>query len=154
MMDDNNLYNIALKKSMALCAGREYCCGDMRRKLISWDISETDAERIIEHLCREKFIDEDRYALAFVKDKFRYNKWGRIKTGFALRRKNIPEEKISKALKSIDDDTYLSVLRDLLADHRKKIKAKNQYDLNGKLLRYGLSKGFESHLIYEIINEM
>jgi regulatory protein len=153
-MGDINLYNIALKKSMALCAGREMCCSDIRNKLNTWDVSERDADRIIEQLCHDRFIDEDRYALAFVKDKFRYNKWGKIKISYSLQRKKIPETSIRKALESIDDELYLSVLRDILANHRRTIKAKNQYDLKGKLLRFGLSKGFESNYIYEIINEI
>lgn len=152
-MDENNLYKTALKKAMALCAGREMCIADIRHKLTSWGIEGRDIEEILNNLILEKFIDEERYSLAFVKDKFRYNKWGKIKIASALKLKNIHKEIIRRSMESIDKDTYLEVLRDLITHHRKLIKAKNQFDLKGKLLRFGLSKGFESHLLYDLLNE-
>jgi regulatory protein len=143
----------ALKKAMALCAGREMCTADIKQKLESWGIEGRDIEQILNKLIHEKFIDEKRYCLAFVKDKFRYNKWGKIKIASALKLKNIPEEIIRNSLESIDKGIYLEVLRDLVTHHSKMIKAKNKFDLKGKLLRFGLSKGFESHLLYDLLNE-
>ena len=66
---------------MALCAGREMCLSDIRRKLILWGVKSDDTDNILNLLIQGKFIDEKRYAAAFVKDKFRYNKWGKIKIG-------------------------------------------------------------------------
>jgi regulatory protein len=152
-MAEARLFNIALNKAMALCAGREICRSEIRHKLSAWGVNETDSERILSRLVTEKFIDEERYSSAFVRDKFRYNKWGKVKIAAALKMKNIPGEIISNALGSIDDESYLAVLRDLISSHARKIKAKNQYDLKGKLLRFGLSKGFESHLLYDLLND-
>jgi len=152
-MADSNLYKTALQRAMALCAGREICLSDIKQKLSAWGIESKDIVQIINHLTSEKFIDEKRYALAFVRDKFRQNKWGKLKIASALKMKNIAAGDISEALNSIDDDNYLEVLRSVIMNHRKTIKAKNQYDLKGKLLRFGLSKGFESHLIYDLLNE-
>ena len=153
-MADDNLYNASLRKAMSICAGRECCRSDIRQKLDSWGLQEKDADKIIGLLVKEKFIDEERYALAFVKDKFRYNRWGKIKISAALRLKNIPESTINIALGSIDDEDYNSVIKNLIMSHRKTVKAKNQYDLKGKLLRYGLSKGFESHILYDLLNDL
>lgn len=152
-MSKKELYNAALKKAMSLCAGREMCLYDIRQKLASWGVEEDDTGKILAHLTKEKFIDEERYATAFVTDKFRHNKWGKIKSGSALRSKKIPGETIRKALDSIDDTTYVDVLKSLIANQRRKVRAKNEYDLKGKLLRFGLSKGFESHLLYDMLNE-
>ncbi|MGD0583427.1 MAG: regulatory protein RecX [Bacteroidales bacterium] len=152
-MAETSMSDIALKRAMALCAGREMCRSEISHKLSSWGVSENDAGIIISKLVKEKFIDEERYSSAFVRDKFRYNKWGKVKISAALKMKNIPGEIISLALGSIDDETYLSALRDIISHQRRKVKAKNQYDLNGKLLRFGLSKGFESHLLYDLLNE-
>jgi regulatory protein len=66
--------------------------------------------------------------------------------------KKIPGEIIKNALDSIDNDTYRKTIEDLISGHRRSVKAKNQYDLKGKLLRYGLSKGFESDLLYDILS--
>jgi regulatory protein len=151
-MAENILFNTALNKAMALCAEREWCYSDMRQKLSSWGIQGNDIEKILNHLSHNKFIDEERYAVAFAKDRFRYNKWGRIKISSALKMKRIPEELIGNALDTIDDTEYLDLLKSIIEKQRKSIKAKNQYDLKGKLLRHCLSKGFESHIVYDLLN--
>jgi regulatory protein len=153
-MAENMLLNTALKKAMALCAGSEMCYSEIRRKLIPLGINGDDTDKILNLLTRGKFIDEERYAGAFVKDKFRYNKWGRVKIGAALKMKKIPDEIISNALESIDDAEYLDLLKSIIGKQRKTVKAKNQYELKGKLLRHCLAKGFESNLIYDLLNEM
>ncbi len=152
-MNESTLYKTALGKAMAQCSRREYCCDDIRNKLISWGVSGNDSEKIIVNLIKENFINEQRFATAFVKDKFNYNKWGKIKIAAHLRHKSIPGEIIKQALDSIDYDIYIKVLKDLITSHRRSVKSKNQYDLKAKLLRYGLSKGFESSLLYEVLNE-
>ena len=152
-MTENDFYKSLLSKAMNLCSKREYCCHDIREKLLTWGISKNDSKRIISELTSERFIDEARYANAFVKDKFKYNKWGKVKIAAHLKIRQIPEHIIRSAIDSIDDQEYLNVIRNLISLHKKAVKAKNQYDLKGKLLRYGLSKGFESSLLYEILND-
>jgi regulatory protein len=152
-MTENNIINTALNKAMALCASREYCSEDIRVKLDSWGINNPDADNVISKLIRENFINDKRYAEAFVKDKYHHNKWGKVKITAQLRAKRIGAEYIESALATLDEDKYRQTIRDILASHRKFIKAKNQFDLKGKLLRFGLSKGFESHLLYDILNE-
>jgi regulatory protein len=153
-MTENSLFNIALNKAMALCATREYCSGDIRLKLDSWGVKTNDAENIIGRLIRENFINDRRYAEAYVKDKHRNNKWGKVKIAVQLRSKNIPPEFIESALATLDEEQYKQTIREILSSHRKFIKAKNQFDLKGKLLRFGLSKGFESHILYDILNDL
>jgi regulatory protein len=104
-------------------------------------------------LIKENFINDKRYAEAFLKDKYHHNKWGKVKIAAQLRAKRIGAELIESALAMLDEDEYRQAIRDILASHRKFVKAKNQYDLKGKLLRFGLSKGFESHILYDILNE-
>ena len=152
-MTENDLYKSALSKAMNLCSKREYCCYDIREKILTWGLSKNDSERIISVLTNEKFINETRYANAFVKDKFKYNKWGKVKIAAHLKLRQIPDHIIRSAIDSVDYTEYLIVLRNLITLHKKSVKAKNQYDLKGKLLRYGLSKGFESSLLYEILND-
>ncbi len=151
-MAENILYKTALSKAMHLCSSREWCKSDIRQKLISWGVGPDEAEKILEILIWDKYIDEMRYAAAFTGDKFRYYKWGKIKIGSALRLKKIPSGIISHALQSIDGNEYIELLKSIIEKQRKSVKAKNQYDLNGKILRHCLSKGFESELIYEILN--
>jgi regulatory protein len=152
-MAEIEISKTALSKAMALCAGREQCKKDIRQKLITWDVPGQDADRIIDKLVRENFINEERYAGAYVKDKFTCNRWGKVKITSHLRAKGIPAAVINKALDSIDNETYTKILRNLLSGHSAKIKAKNQYDLKAKLLRFGMSKGFESELLYDMLND-
>lgn len=152
-MAENELFKVALNKAMSQCSRREYCREDIRNKLSSWGIDHSDSEKIIEILTRENFLNELRYASAFVRDKFKYNKWGKVKISAHLKAKSIPSTIINEALDSIDTVQYRKLLTDLIVSHRRTVKAKNQYDLKAKLLRYGLSKGFESGLLYELLNE-
>jgi regulatory protein len=153
-MADKVLFTTALNKAMNLCSQREYCNEDIRGKLASWGVENDDSEKILEILIKENFINETRYASAFVRDKFKYNKWGKVKIAAHLKAKNIPGEVIRSALDNIDNEQYKKFIRELINGHRHTIKAKNQYDLKAKLLRYGLSKGFESSLLYEILNDL
>jgi regulatory protein len=152
-MGETPLYMTALSKAMAICSGREYCSDDIRNKLISWGVVSSEADRIIKVLIKENFINELRFATAFVRDKFKYNKWGKIKIVSHLKQKKIPSDIITSALESIDNDAYLKLLDDLISSHRKTLKAKNKNELKAKLLRYGLSKGFESSHLFDILND-
>jgi len=153
-MSENALFNTALNKAMGECSRREFCILEMRNKIESWGIASDDIDRIISLLIKDNFINEKRYAQAFVRDKFNYNKWGKVKLAAHLRMKSIQGDIIGQALDSIDNEAYVKFLRDLISGHRRFIKAKNHYDLKAKLLRYGLSKGFESNLIYDILNDL
>ena len=153
-MSEKVLFKIALEKAMAQCSRREYCSDDIRNKLSLWGVDNDDIGKILRILISDNFINEPRYATAFVRDKFKYNKWGKVKISAHLRGKKVPQDIISSALESIDNDLYIKLLRELIEAHRKSVKAKNQYDLKAKLLRYGLSKGFESNLLYDILNDL
>ncbi len=153
-MSDQELFITSLSKAKALCAQREICLSEIREKLSLWGLDETGSEKVVETLLRERFIDEIRYANAFVKDKFTYNKWGKYKISGYLRAKKIPEEIINSALGTIDPDAYNKLINDLLINHRRQIKSKNLYDLKAKLLRFGLSRGFESSILYDLLNDI
>jgi regulatory protein len=153
-MPDNELFKASMNKAMALCSRKEYCRSELLAKLQSWEMDVNDSARIIELLKKENFINEERYALGFARDKFNFNKWGKVKIAAHLKAKSISRELIKKALDAIDNDAYNKTLSNLLAVHRRSVKAKNQYDLKAKLLRFGLSKGFESSLLYDLLNEI
>jgi regulatory protein len=97
-------------------------------------------------------VDDERFARAFAKDKVRYNKWGRRKVEQALWQKHIDEDIRKNVLNEIDDEEYLSVLRPLLKQKRKSIKAQNDYELNQKLMRFALGRGFTFDIIKQCID--
>jgi len=152
-MAENTLFMTALHKAMNQCSRREFCSSDIESRLELWGVNLTDCQNIIEILIKENFINEERYALAFVKDKLIQNKWGRIKIASHLRAKNISSWNISSALASIDIELYKRILISVIDGHRRSVKAKNPYEMKAKLLRFGLSRGFESNLLYDLLNE-
>ena len=136
----------------ALCAQAEHCQQEMRDKIRRWELDETVQNRIVARLVKERYVDDERYARAFVKDKIRYNKWGRRKVQQALWQKRIDEDIQQRVLDEIDEKEYLDVLRPLLKQKRKSIKAESDYELNQKLVRFALSRGFTFDIIRQCLN--
>ena len=133
----------ALNRMAAYCSAAEHCKAEVNEKLQKWGLPYEVINRIIDRLVVEKFIDEERYCRAFVNDKFRFAKWGKMKIAQGLYMKKIPSDVAWRHLNEIDEEEYLSILRDLLASKRKSIHAKDDYELNGKLMRFAMSRGFE-----------
>ena len=117
-----------------------------------WELDETAQNRVIARLVKERFVDDERYARAFVKDKIRYNKWGRRKVMQALWLKHIDSEIQQRVLDEIDEKEYLDVLRPLLKQKRKSIKAASDYELNQKLVRFALGRGFGFDIIRQCLD--
>jgi len=136
----------------ALCAQAEHCEQEMRDKMRRWGLDEAAQDKVVERLTKERYIDEERYARAFVKDKIRYNKWGRRKVQQALWMKHISDDIQQQVLDEIDEKEYLDVLRPLLKQKRKSIKAESDYELNQKLVRFALSRGFGFDIIRQCMD--
>ena len=135
--------DIALNKLASYCVSSERCKSDLIDKLKRWELPVDAIERVIAKLEKEKFIDEERFCRAFVKDKFRFAKWGKKKIAQALYYKNISQSISYKYLDEINQEEYIELLTDLLNAKRKTIRAKDAFELNGKLIRFALSRGFE-----------
>ena len=145
-------YEMALQRLTALCASAEHCEYEMMEKMRKWEVEDSDRERIMEYLRQAKFVDDERYARAFVKDKVRYNKWGRRKVEQGLWAKHISEDIRQRVLDEVDDSLYKSVLTDLLKSRRRSIKADNDYEMNRKLIKYALSRGFDYSIIRQCLD--
>ena len=136
----------------ALCAQAEHCQYEMLEKMRRWELPEDAQARVMAKLVKERYVDDERYAQAFVKDKIRYNKWGRRKVEQALWQKRIDEDIRKRVLDEVDDDEYLIILRPLLKQKRKTIKAQNDYELNQKLMRFAVGRGFTFDIIRQCID--
>ena len=136
----------------ALCAQAEHCEQEMRDKMKRWELDEMVQNRVINRLTEERYIDNERYARAFAKDKIRYIKLGRREVLQALWMKRIDTDIQQRVLDEIDKKEYLDVLRPLLKQKRKSIKAENDYELNQKLVRFALSRGFTFDIIRQCLN--
>lgn len=141
----------ALNKAAAYCSLTERCIYDVTEKLNAWGVDNDAKHRILTRLINEKFIDEKRFCRFFINDKFKFNKWGKIKIGQALYQKKIPTELSSQLLSEIDYDEYIQILRSLLAAKRRSTKAADEYQLNIKLMRFAAGRGFELEAIRKCI---
>ena len=136
----------------ALCARSEHCQWEMLEKMRRWELDDAAQARVMARLVKERYVDDERYARAFVKDKVRYNKWGRRKVEQALWQKRIDDDIRERVLDEVDEEEYLNVLRPLLKQKRKSIKAGNDYELNQKLVRFALGRGFTYDIIRQCID--
>ena len=136
----------------AVCAQAEHCEQEMRDKMRRWGLDEAQQEHVVARLVQERYVDDLRYARAFVNDKIRYNKWGRRKVQQALWQKRISDDIQRQVLDEIDENEYLEVLRPLLRQKRKTVKAATDYELNQKLLRFALGRGFTFDIIRQCID--
>lgn len=135
----------------ALCAQSEHCQWEMLEKMRRWQLDDAAQARVMQRLTKERFVDDERYARAFVNDKVRYNRWGRRKVEQALWQKHIADDISQRVLDEVNDEEYLNALRPLLQQKRRTTKAANDYELNQKLLRFALSRGFTYDLIRQCI---
>ncbi|MDO4949929.1 MAG: regulatory protein RecX [Bacteroidales bacterium] len=133
----------ARSKAEAYCAKSEHCEAEIRMKLLDWKVGTSDAEEVVRHLIDERYIDNHRFAKAFVRDKFRFGSWGKVKIAQHLRAKQIDPSVIEEALDEIDATAYIDTLRRLLAAKSRNVTAHSEYERNGKLIRFALGRGFE-----------
>lgn len=147
-------YEQALLRAASLCSGSEHCSSEIRKKLLLWGVTSSQAEKIILYLINEKYIDNKRFCKAYCLDKFRYNHWGCIKIGQMLRMLEMKNEDINEGLESINEEDYKEVLLHILTQKNRQLKDSDPYIRKGKLIRHALSKGFESYLITEVLLQL
>jgi regulatory protein len=136
----------------ALCAQAEHCQHEMLEKMQKWGLSDEAQARVMEKLVSGRYVDDERYARAFVSDKVRYNKWGSRKVEQALWQKHIDEDIRQRVLDEVTDSEYISVLRPLLQQKRKSLRAVNDYEQNQKLVRFALGRGFTFDIIRQCLD--
>ena len=143
-----------LHRAAAYCSAAERCIQDVQKKIDAAGLPPDASERIIARLLKERFIDESRYTRFFVNDKLRFNKWGRVKIGYELYKKNIPSPIREESLAAIDEGEYRSILLDLLKSKKKSTKGKDERDLFNKLLRFAAGRGFESRITLDCLSQL
>lgn len=141
-----------LEKMAKFCAYQERCQSEVKQKLRSFDLTEEETENIICDLIEQKFLDEERFAKAFVRGKFNQKRWGKVKIEQHLKQKQISAYCIKKGFEEIDESKYLSALDEVIAKKSKTLKDTNAFELKQKLARYAISRGFESDLVWEVLN--
>ena len=139
-------------RAEAYCSAAEHCRSEVRAMLERHGAEKPDIESIINNLVKEGFIDESRYAHAFVHDKVRFAKWGRVKIAQALWQKRIPQDITDAALESIDYDEYLAALKDVVKAKFRTVKGATEYERKMKTMRSVCSRGYEPALVRKLLD--
>ena len=138
-----------LKKVLHYCAYQDRCLSEVRMKLSTFELPDSEKRDILKLLQDEGFIDDERYVRTFVKSKFHLKKWGVKKIAMSLKMKGIDSDLIREALGEVDEDTYREALITLLKS--KKINESDPFKRKAKLAQYAMGKGYEAKLVWEVI---
>ena len=142
-----------LDKMAKYCAYQERCVKDVTDKLKTFDLSDQDRETILNYLIDNRFVNDERFANAFVRGKINQSGWGLNKIRFHLMQKGIDKTLIDAALGQADEATYRQRLLEVLNLKAKTVKAENDFEKKRKLAAYALQRGFEAHLVWEVLKE-
>ncbi len=139
-----------LSKAQSYCSRAEKCESDVRTYLYKQGVDTKVIARIVASLVDDKFVDNARYARAFVSDAFKFNKWGRLKIRQALLAKGISEKLMLQPLSEIDETEYKSLLESLLRAKLKSVRDDDEYKLKASVFRFAYSRGFEPELVEKV----
>lgn len=134
-----------------LCARAEHSSGEILEKLRKWGVPSDRAAQIVDRMIDTRFIDDARFAAAYVRDKVRFAHWGRRKIAMGLYQKRVARDIIDDALENISDDEYLKALDAVIASKMRTTPDAASYDGRTRVYRHALSRGFESPLIVKQI---
>ena len=143
-----------LYRAASFCAYQERSTKEVRQKMAEWELPEQDMGAVLEELTTQNYLNEERFARAFAGGKFRIKKWGRLKIKQELKLKGVSNEMIQKGLQEIDGDDYVATLHDIVGKKAHSLRGETQLAMKQKLLRFALSKGFESDLTWDAINAL
>jgi len=143
----------AQKKLESYCAYQERCHKEVRAKLWEMKMIPEAVDKIMVHLIEHNYLNEERFAKAYVRGKFRIKKWGKNRLVRELKFREISKYSIDSALKEIEPIDYYKTLDDLVIKRISQVKESNSYKKRKKVADYLLYRGWESHLIYEKLNE-
>ena len=143
-----------LDKMAKYCAYQERCVKDVTDKLKTFEISEKERKDILTYLIDNRFVNNERFAKAFVHGKINQSGWGLNKIRFHLMQKGIEKGLIDKALQAFDEEIYRQRLLEVLMTKAKTVKAANDFEKKRKLAAYAMQKGFEGNLVWEVLKDL
>ena len=144
---------VLLQRLMRYCTYQERCSRDVELKLRGWKVPGREVAKMIAMLKEEGLIDDQRFANAFVRGKFRVNRWGRNRITYELRARQLPEPVISNALKEIYEEQYLDVIRTLIIKKSGEINPGKTLNKREKIINFVVGKGFELDLVLRMMQE-
>jgi len=137
----------ALERLMSYCSKMERCRFDVRKKLYNWDVEAHKTDAILEKLISLGFVNDQRYIESYIRGKYYYNKWGRVKIRYNLKLKGFDEADIIPALDAFFDEVdYETMILEQLSRKNKSINVEDEYQRKSKLIQFGQSRGYETEI--------
>jgi len=136
------------------CAYQERCHKEVAQKLRDMRMIPEAIDIVVVHLLEHDFLNESRFAKTYARGKFRVKKWGRKRIELELKKREIGAFNIKEAFKEIPDTEYLNTFHELAEKKAATIKESNPFKKKKKLADYLLYRGWESHLVYDKVNEL
>ena len=142
-----------LSKVRSFCAYQERCISEVAGKLKVWKVGHNHAEKILEQLIREDYLNEERFARSFAGGKFRNNHWGKTKIICELEKRQVPDLIIQIGLEEIDEEEYVETLKELLKRKNREIRETDPLKRKQKLIAYAMQKGYHYGLVKQEIGK-
>ena len=134
----------ALQSLMRMCARSEHSSGDALRLMKRWGVADDEARKVLSRLQAERFIDDARYAEAFVRDKLNLSGWGAYKIKMSLRAKGVSREIIEDVVMPMIEATDMTErLEEIMQRKLRTLKYTSSYDAKSKLIRFAASRGYD-----------
>lgn len=144
----------ALFKLQRYCAYQDRCHKEVRTKLLDLGVYGLDLENVITELIADNFLNEERFACSYARGKFRMKGWGKIRIRQELKKRQISDYCIKKAMKEIEEEDYMQKLEALILKKEKTLKETNRFKKNGLLAQFVIRKGYEAGLVWYVIKEL
>jgi len=141
----------ALQKLKHYCAYQERCHSEVQEKLYSLGVWKRDHDAIIATLIEENYLNEERFAIAYAGGKFRIKQWGKQRITYELKKKQVSDYSIRKALRQIEDSDYEETLDKLAREKYASLKGEQYLVRRKKTQDYLLQKGYEPGRIAAVI---
>jgi len=137
------------------CSKAERSEYDVKKKMLAWELDNNTIGKIISYLKKENFLNEERFCQSFIKDKLRFNKWGKNKIAFELKKKHIPDHLIQSLFDvlSIDSESEEPLMK-ILQTKIKSVKANNDYEKKMKLMRFAVGRGFSPEMVSKCLDKL
>jgi regulatory protein len=140
-------------KLAGYCAYQERSQKEVRKKLYELGVYGDDTEEVIVELIADNFINEERFAKAYIGGKFRIKRWGRNKILSAIKQHDVSDYCIRSGMKEIDEDDYRNTLEHLIESKNESLQEENLFVKRNKIAKTLIAKGFEPELVWQYLKE-
>jgi regulatory protein len=153
-MEEEKLEREIFLKMAHLCSKSEHCSPDIAKKIKESGAGVEMTEAILRRLKEEKYLDDQRFVGLYIREKFRVNKWGRVKMHYYLKMKGLNEEIIHSGFAGINEDEYVALLLNTMKEKAKSIKKADKFEKMGQIIRFAQGRGFEPELIHRHLHQI